>query len=97
MKNEDTLTVADLERIAEKIDGMERPLDFNNCHIDLDEKEERIVAALGKVGRMSLHGEFTRLNGKIMNHHHVTLGVADGVTFRENGNAVPKSPQLNKW
>lgn len=89
MPNTDTLTVTDLEHIADKINMMARPLDFNNCRPDLTDKEQRVVTALSSVGRMALHDEFTRLNGKIMNHHHPTLSVSDGIVFRNNGNSVP--------
>lgn len=88
MEKQDIITITDLERIADKIGAMRRPLDFDTCNVELDERETRIVNAIGKVSRMGLHGEFKILNGKIKNHHHVTLSLGDGVTFRENGSRV---------
>lgn len=93
MTNYDMITLTELEQIAEKIDGMKRILDFDGCDVGLNERESRIVKAIGKVSRMGLHAEFRRLNHKINTHHHVTLNTADGIIFRDNGNSVlPASP-----
>lgn len=88
MTNQDTITLTELENIATKIDNMERPLDFDHSDIGLTERENRIVKAMGSINRMGLHNEFKRLNNKIMNHHHVTLGVVDGINFRNNGSVI---------
>lgn len=89
MEKDDTITLTELERIAEKIGAMERAYDFESCDVELDQREARIVKALTQVGRMALHNEFKHLNDKIMNHHHVTLSPNHGIRFRKNGSTIP--------
>ena len=89
MEKQDIITLSELERIAAKVDSIARPLDFDACELPLDEHEWRIVRAMEKVGRLALHNDFKRVHNKINNHHHVTLNVVDGITFRENGSKVP--------
>lgn len=91
MSKEDTITLSELEQIAEKINSIQRPLDFGSCIVPLDEREDRIAKALGTIGRYALHNEFKRMNDKILNHHHVTLNMVDGVQYRKNDCSIPSA------
>ena len=56
-----------------------------------DEDEEELFESLRPLVKFMIQDELNRLDQKIRNHHHITLSVGDGISYKENGMQIVES------
>jgi hypothetical protein len=83
MTKQTTMNLQQLQGIAEKITGIERPKDFKNCPIEFTKEEQGLLDALKPIVEYLAYDELFRLNQKVLNHHHVVLSPRQSMEFKD--------------